>query len=141
MSEMAGRQEESGWAGESQLRSLRTATPRFEGAAVEPLEEKSSQGSHSSRFPLPGAPPGLDEVHFPAHRVLFFCRLPGALCIHQPRTKAERAFTFENPLVFYFLPAPSQHLSEKNRVVAERFAVCEAVQAAQLGLVALLSPS
>lgn len=42
--------------GEPALGLLRDATPRFEDAAVEPLEEKSSQGSHSSHFPLPGAP-------------------------------------------------------------------------------------
>lgn len=92
-------------------------------------------------LPSPWGPCLALMKYFPAHPVRFPCRLPGALCIHQPRTKAERAFTFENPLMFYFLPALSQHLSEKNCLVAERFAVCEAVQGARLGLVALLSPS
>lgn len=41
------------------------------------------------------------------------CHLPHGLCIHQMRTKVEWGFTFENPLVFYFLPAASQRLLEK----------------------------
>lgn len=56
------------------------------------------------------------------------CHLPGGLGIHQIRTKAEWTFTFENPLVFYFLLALSQHLLGKNCFVAGRFTVWAAVQ-------------
>lgn len=53
------------------------------------------------------------ENTLPAQECSFACHLPGGLCIHQIRTKAKWAFTFENPAVFYFLPAPSQHFGKE----------------------------
>lgn len=42
------------------------------------------------------------------------CRLPGGLCIHQIRVQPEWTFTFENPLVPYFLLAVSWLLLGRN---------------------------
>ena len=114
-------------AGRASSGSLGSATSSCkDDAAVEPLEEKSSPGLTSIKLPSPWSPQaGLDELHFPRVPApcSFACQLPGGLCIHQRRTKAERAFAFENPLVFYFFSAPAQHLLEEKCFVAERFTV------------------
>lgn len=96
----------------------------------------SSSANHSSNLPLPvDLGPDLMKYTFLVQQHSLACRLPGGLCIHQIRTKAEWAFAFENPLVFYFLLAFSVHLLGKKCFVAGRFAVSETVQNTLRGLV------
>lgn len=124
-------------AGRASSGSLRSATSSFkEDASTEPLGEKSSLGLTSIKLPSPWSPQaGLDELHFPHTPApcSFACQLPGGLCIHHTRTKAERAFAFENPVVFYFLSAPLG-----KEMFCGRKVHCETVHAAQLSLLAIL---
>ena len=65
-----GRRKWGGW-GRTRSGVVKECTPRFEDAAVEPLEEKSSQGSHSSHFPHPGDP-GLALMKCTFLHTMFF---------------------------------------------------------------------
>lgn len=64
---------------------------------------------------------------FLAQQCSLTCHLFGGLGICQMRTEAEWAFAFESPLAFHFLPALSQHLSEK-KCLWLKVSLCETVQ-------------
>lgn len=49
------------------------------------------------------------------------------LCASSSKNKAEWAFSFENPLAFYFLPVLSRHFLEKKCLVADSSPACETV--------------
>lgn len=128
--------------GERQLGSLVNPQCQFRGCWRGAAGEVLIGADHSSNLPLPGDL-RLDSMKytFLAQQCSLACHLPHGLCIHHVRTKAEWGFTFENPLVFYFLPTPSQHLLEKKCCAAESFSVCEcAVHTVRLSLWVILPP-
>lgn len=96
---MAVRQE----AGKSQLLVINESPSWLRGCCSGAAGGSPPSANHSSDLPLPAdLGPDLMKYTFLVHQRSLACHLPGGLCIHQIRTKAEWAFAFENPWCFIF---------------------------------------
>lgn len=140
MSEVAeGGEDQVGW-GEPARGSLGNVAPRFEDAAVGAAGEVLP-GFSFIPLPSPWGPCLALMKYFPCTPCSFLSSA-GCFVHSSAENSVERAFTLENPLMFYFPPGSlPASLRKELSCVRGSLLVCEAVQGARLGLVALLFPS